>query len=509
VTNEPTAAQGQAADRFAERAKDWRNGAVVYQVLVDRFAPSANLAAKQHLYPAPKTLRTWNEVPKAGTYVASHQLWSHEIDFWGGDLQSTTSKIDHVKQLGANVLYLNPIHAGYTNHKYDSLDFEAVSPEFGTRADVAALARALHQRGMKLVLDGVFNHMGRQSEKFKSAAASANSPWRDWFYFGPQYPSGSRDWAGAANLPELNLENPAVREHIWAGRDSVVRKYLREGVDGWRLDVAYDIGPQYLSELTQAAHAEKPGSLVVGEIWNYPRGWMPALDGIMNFNFREITLQVLDGRITPATATRMLERVVQDTGIEPLLKCWLVLDNHDLPRLPNVLPHEARRRLAQVLQFTLPGAPNVYYGSELGMQGGGDPEMRAPMRWDEVRDAHPELQWMKSLIALHQNERALKVGDWRAIDAEGLLAFERHTDRVGDSVFVVVNPTSKPVTGGLLLRNAGLMNGWPLVDVLGPKQAPAVIFSGMTSMTLPPYSWRVLKAEIAPKGGYTPYKRMP
>ena len=128
------------AGTFEARERDWRNGAVVYQVLVDRFAPSTNLDAKRHLYLGPKTLRRWDELPQHGHYLESHKLWSHEIDFWGGDLASTAARLDHIQQLGAGVLYLNPVHLGYTNHKYDALDYQAVSPEFGTRDDVKALA---------------------------------------------------------------------------------------------------------------------------------------------------------------------------------------------------------------------------------------------------------------------------------------------------------------------------------------------------------------------------------
>ena len=256
---------------FEQREADWRNGAVVYQVLVDRFAPPADLEAKRALYPAPKRLRGWDELPRRGHYLESHKLWSHEIEFWGGDMASTRAKLDHIQQLGADVLYLNPIHLGFTNHKYDSLDYQAVSPEFGTRDDVKALAAELHRRKMKLVLDGVLNHMGRNSPKFRDAEADPTSPYRDWFFFGPQYPGGARSWWLAENLPELNLENSDVRDHVYAKRDSVVRSYLRDGVDGWRLDVAVDIGFDFLDQLTRAAHAEKAGSLVVGEIASIPK----------------------------------------------------------------------------------------------------------------------------------------------------------------------------------------------------------------------------------------------
>ncbi|MBH9575317.1 glycoside hydrolase family 13 protein [Inhella proteolytica] len=492
--------------RFDAREKDWRNGAIVYQVLPDRFAPPANLDAKRPLYPAPKILRRWDETPKRGQYLPEAKLWSHEIEFWGGDLQSLTAKLDHVQQLGADVLYLNPIHLAYTNHKYDAFDYQAVSPEFGTRADVKALAQNLHARGMKLVLDGVFNHMGRNAPKFKDAEANPKSPWRDWFYFGPQYQSGTRIWWLAENLPELNLELPAVQDHVFRAKDSVVRSYLREGVDGWRLDVAVDMGFEFLLGLTQAAHAEKPGSLVVGEIANYPKEWFPAVDGVMNFTLREILLRLADGRLAPALAQRMVDRMVAESGVDNLLKSWLMLDNHDTPRLATALPDPARRRLAQLLQFTLPGAPHLYYGSELGMSGGDDPEMRAPMRWDQVRDDNPDYAWTKKLIALRKAQRALRVGDYRPVTAERLFAFERHTDRARDTVIVVANPAKETVTETVMLGNSKLMNIWMLVDPLTGQKTQ--ISNGLLHLTLAPHEVRVLIPELSPGGGYSAYKRV-
>lgn len=511
LTSATAAAQGNRFDaelkgRFEAREKDWRNGAIVYQVLPDRFAPAANLEAKRHLYPAPKILRRWDETPKRGQYLPEAKLWSHEIEFWGGDLASLSAKLDHVQQLGADVLYLNPIHLAYTNHKYDAFDYAAVSPEFGSREDVKALAKNLHARGMKLVLDGVFNHMGRNAPKFKDAEANPKSKWRDWFYFGPQYQSGTRIWWLAENLPELNLENPAVQNHVFGAKDSVVRSYLRDGVDGWRLDVAVDMGFEFLHGLTQAAHAEKPGSLVVGEIANYPKEWFPAVDGVMNFTLREILLRLADGRLSPALAQRMVDRMVAESGVDNLLKSWLMLDNHDTARLASSLPDPAPRRLAQILQFTLPGAPNLYYGSELGMTGNEDPEMRAPMRWDWVRDDNPDYAWTKKLIHLRKAQRALKVGDYRPVTADKLFAFERHTDHARDTVIVVANPAKEPVTETVMLGNSKLMNIWMLVDQLSGQKTQ--ISNGLLHLTLAPHEVRVLVPELTPGGGYSAYKRV-
>jgi len=506
------AAWPATAGVFEERERDWRNGAVVYQVIVDRFAPSANLDAKRALYPAPKTLRRWDEVPVGNPELApGTKITRHELDFWGGDLQSLRGKLDHVQALGADVLYLNPIHLGFTNHKYDSLDFQAVSPEYGTRDDVKALAAELKRRKMKLVLDGVFNHMGRNAPAFKQAESDPKAATRGWFVFGPQFPGGARTWKGVLNLPELNLENPAVRKHIWAARDSVVRSYLRDGADGWRLDTAYELGPTFLAELTAAAHKEKPGSLVVGEIVNHPGGWMPAMDAVMNFHWRTLLLGLVRGEIPVAQAGAMIERTIADVGTEPMLKSWLVLDNHDVKRLATELPDAAQRRLAQVLQFTLPGSPNLYYGAEVGMTGGDDPAQRGPMRWDLVDQAHPDLAWTKQLIALHQQHRALRVGLPRRPTAGQLLAFERHTDRAADTVLVLVNPGDQPVTEQVQWRNGLMMDGNTLRDLLPPPAGsrPAVVGSGFVRITLPPRSARVLAPDVGTQGGYSVYKRVP
>jgi glycosidase len=505
---------GAQAGPFEDRERDWRNGAIVYQIIVDRFVPSRDLDAKRPLYPPPKTLRAWDETPKTGPYLTEQKLAAHELDFWGGDLASATTRLDHVQQIGAQVLYLNPIHLAHTNHKYDALDFQQISPEYGTRDDFRRLAAQARSRGLKVVLDGVFNHMGRNAPRFRQAMADPKSPWRHWFAIGPQYEGGARAWTGFQNLPELNLENPAVRRHLWLDRDSVVRSYLRDGADGWRLDTAYELGHDFLREMTQAAHREKPGSLVVGEIVNYPDRWLRsgAMDAVMNFTLRDIVLGFARGEIAPAAAGRMTARLVHDAGIEPMLKSWLVIDNHDIPRIATQLPDGAQRRLVQALQFTLPGAPNLYYGVEVGMTGGADPENRGPMRWDQLRDDHPEFVWLRQLIALRKAHRALRVGDFRLIEAQRLLAFERHTDRALDSVLVVANPGDTPVRERLLVANAHLMDDTPMIDVLGlvaPGAASASNFGpGLVTVEVPPRGVLVLQPRPKSHGGYNRYKRV-
>jgi cyclomaltodextrinase / maltogenic alpha-amylase / neopullulanase len=497
----------RVADLYEKREVDWRNGAIVYQVLVDRFAPSANLDAKRALYPAPKKLREWKEEPRRGTYLEKEKLWSHEIDFWGGDIASTATKLDYVQQLGADVLYLNPVVLAYTNHKYDALDYNAISPEYGTRDDVKQLAAQTKKRGMKLVLDGVFNHMGRNSPKFKDAQANVKSPYRDWFVFGAQYKGGARTWWNAQNLPELNLENKAVSDHIWGAKDSVVRSYLRDGVDGWRLDVAFDIGFNPLEALTKAAHAEKPGSLVVGEIPNYPREWFPSVDGVMHFGLRKLMIALANREIDGPSFQRMAARMIRDADYEHILKSWLYLDNHDTFRLATTVPDAKARKLAQVLQFTLPGAVNLYYGTEVAMEGGDDPEMRGPMRWDRVEQNHPDLIWTKQLVSMRKANRALRVGDFRTAEASGnVIAFERFTDKAGETVLVLINPSVTEVQTTVLVANSKLMDGDNLIDQIGGGAFK--LQGSMVETKLQPQTALILKPKLTTPDGYSNYKRV-
>ena len=496
------------AEILKARENDWRNGAIVYQVLVDRFAPSKNLETKKYLYAPPKVLRSWNNLPKRGKFLEKEQLWSHEIEFWGGDLDSLSDKLNYIHDLGIDVLYLNPIHLGYTNHKYDSLDYHKVSPEFGTRLDIEKLIQKVHNKNIKIVLDGVFNHMGRNSKVFQEASTNPNSEYRNWFYFDAEHPSGYRSWAAAPNLPAINLENKEVRDYIYGDKNSVVQSYLSAGIDGWRLDVAFDIGFNYLNELTQAAHKRKPGSLVVGEIWNYPKEWFPAVDGVMNFTAREIIRKMILREINSKTAAHMLERMIEEAGTDNMLKSWLLLDNHDTPRLINMFPENWQRKMAQVMQFTLPGAPNLYYGVELGMTGNADPEMRAPMRWDLVTGDNQILEWTKRLITIRKQNHALKIGNFRLLISHKLVAYERYTDRVEDTIIVVANPHPKEITETIMVRNSKLMNWCTLSDLLGNYKKSPRIESSLVRMTVPAGGVLIFKPDVAEQKGYTPYKRV-
>lgn len=490
------------------RSRDWRNGAVVYQVMVDRFAPSLRLDEKAHLYRSPRRLRRWDELPVQGTWDDQAQVWTHEVDFWGGDLHSLSQRLDYLQDLGIDVVYLNPIFSSLTNHKYDTWDYHQVDPTLGSRAEVADLAAELHRRGMRLMLDGVFNHMGRRSPMFTSAQAGPESPWRDFFRFRPEAPQQAIGWLDVENLPELNLEHPLVQDFVFRRVDSVVQSYLREEqIDGWRLDVAFDLGFRILHELTRCAHEARPGSAVIGEIWNYPEEWHPAVDGVMNMHGRAILLRLLREQLSPRVAADMWETMVEDAGLDHLLKAWLVLDNHDTARLPHELPDPRQQRMARILQFTLPGSVCLYYGGELGMEGGPEPASRAPMRWDLVGDENPTLQLHRRLLGLRRKCPALRWGDFRRLHADDLFAFLRRTGSAHESVVVVANPGEFEKTRFVQLRDSKIQDVTVLRDALTGREWTA--YAGGVEVSVPAREVLILQPDCSPTpGGYHRYRRL-
>ena len=493
-------------EKFSKSELDFRNGAIVYQILVDRFAPSEDLSSKKYLYAEPKILKSWHELPKPGPFNEKAKYWQHELEYWGGDLKSVLSKLDYIKSLGIDIVYLNPIPESLSNHKYDATDYMKISKEYGTFDDLNTLCTALHQNNMKIMLDGVFNHVGINNTIYQEAL-DPKSDKHDWFDFNANYPNDVRLWADVPSLPEGQLENEHVRYYLYLSKHSVIRTYLINGIYVWRLDVAFDIGYKYLAELTEHAHDEKEGSMIVGEIWNYPKDWLKSIDGVMNFTFRELIKRSLNGDLSPRQSLIYLNQIIEDAGIEGILKSWILLDNHDTARLTHQFPNKIDQKLAQVFQFTLPGSPNIYYGSELGMEGGEEPASRAPMRWDLVNDENETLHWVKTLINMHHSNRALKIGDFIPTKAEKMIAFERRTEKVEETVLVFINPTIQHASEDILIPDSNLMNHSKFQKILGDGDIHSFL-AGFMKISLKPKSFLIVKPYTDIDKSYTPYKRV-
>lgn len=489
--------------KFQSREKDWKNGALVYQVIVDRFAPSKRIEEKVHLYATPLKLKKWAQKPTRGKFNQKAGAWQHELDFWGGDLNSLAENLSYLKNFSADVLYLNPIFKSLTNHKYDTHDYFNVDPVYGTNADFKQLVQQAHSMGLKVMLDGVFNHVGRSNEMFAKAVDKSNGELRDYFRFKNDQPVC---WNDVHNLPELDLNNQKVKEFIYSGENSVVKHWIEQfDIDGWRLDVACEFGCKILSEINLAAKEAKAGAAVIGEIWNYPKGWYPAVDGVINMHARSILLRMMSGNLSGFEAIQLYQQMIDDCGMDHMLKAWLLLDNHDTPRLASVLNSVKKQSLARILQFTLPGAVCVYYGSEYGLKGNVDPEQRAPLPWDKV-DNPPELfKLHQKLGQLRRSERALKVGDFQKINGLKTFSFMRTTENLAESIIVCANPTGEKIRETLQLRDGRIHDNTVFSDLLSGKRVAA--FSGFLDLEIAANTALILKPDITDScGGYSKYK---
>ena len=253
--------------------------------------------------------------------------------------------------------------------------------------------------------------------------------------------------------------------------------------------------------------AARPGSETIGEMWGYPSGWFPAVDGVYDFSEMSVADAALKGQISGGRAGLMLNHMALDACIEHLLQSWLLLDNHDTARLATAVPERADRKLLHALQLTLPGAPVLYYGSELGMTGASDPQNRAPMRWDLVTAENPELGWVERLLRVRHSHPALRYGDFVALDSDKLLAFARTTDKVLDTVLVAANPTDQPVQETFPTRVGRLLSGGEMEDQLTGERIRTI--SGLVTLKIPPKTVRIYSPVSDKSAGYSPYHRIP
>ena len=489
------------------RLKDWRVGAVVYQVMVDRFYPSKDIESKQHLYQYPRTILSWDTLPVSKPYDQKKGYHEHELEFWGGDIPSLNNKMDYIQSLGVDVLYLNPIPEAVSNHKYDASDYLKISEEYGTLDDLKKLIQNVHDKDMKIMLDGVFNHIGIASPMYQDAISNKNSKYRHYFDFNETYSEGVRLWMNVPSLVELNLEHEDVQNYLYKKKDSVIQSYLNLGVDGWRLDVAFDIGYQYLSEITKYSHQVNPMSCIVGEIPNYPDLWAKSMDGVMNFTFRELISKLLLQQTPVKTISAMFDKVILDTGIEKILTSWTVVDNHDVPRLAHVFNTQPTQVLALILLFTLPGCPNLYYGTELGMKGDTDPENRAPMAWHLDNDKNDIKKLVTTLIQLRKKHETLRVGNFHTFISESIFGFVRRGENIEDDVFIMMNVQDNEVSDIVLLDDSDIMN-YALFDIILGNADKLHVSAGVMEIKLQPQSYVIFKVNTKAKNGYTSYKRI-
>ena len=448
----------------------WVQDAIFYQIFPDRFArsernPSANLP-----------FESWDSPP------TSH-------GFKGGDLYGIVEKLDYLKELGITALYLNPIFASASNHRYHTYDFYNVDPLLGGNDALRLLLDEAHKRKMHVILDGVFNHASRGFWQFHHVLECGDaSPYKDWFFFDPErlvgkkhwgaYPSaheqkllhqedsitaiGYRGWWNLPALPKFNTNSPAARAFLF----NVAEHWIKFGADGWRLDVATDIDDDsFWQEFRNRIRKINPEAYIVAEIWHESQRWLQGdqFDAVMNYEVtkpclgffpgKHLDLKVLHqqsnyyGIQQPIDAHEFANRIDHNLNLYKREITYVqlnLLDSHDTPRFLSCAGGDKNAlRLAWLFLFTFPGAPCIYYGDEIGIDGKHDPDCRKSFPWDEGKWDKNLFEYAKDLIALRTKSPALRRGDFtRLWSTDGTYVFARALD--GQSFIVALNVSESP-----------------------------------------------------------------
>ncbi len=422
---------------------DWVKDTIFYQIFPDRFSKS-------------------NKLPDIG-FESWDSMPTHH-GFKGGDLYGVIEKLDYLQDLGINAIYFNPIFSSASNHRYHTYDYYHVDPLLGGNNALKELIDAAHKRGIRVVLDGVFNHASRGFWQFHHVLETgAASPYRDWFHFDEErlnghkhwgaYPSpheqkllhhddsmtaiGYRAWWNLPALPKFNTNTPAVREFIF----DVAEYWVKFGIDGWRLDVPAEIDDdEFWREFRRRVRAVNPEAYIVGEIWHEAQRWLQGdqFDAVMNYLFTAASLNFFAGSHLNFEAInhagglkdrvhRMHAKAFADE-VDRILHLYReditfaqlnLLDSHDMPRfLTCASGDKASLKLAWLFLFTMPGAPCIYYGDEVGVDGGHDPDCRKSFPWDQAKWDRELLNYTKACIALRKEQDALRHGDYKRIHAE-------------------------------------------------------------------------------------------
>jgi len=410
------------------KTPNWVKDAVFYQIFPDRFARSTRT-----IHPPGLKFKPWGAPPE-------------EQGFQGGDLYGIVDKLDYLQDLGVNALYLNPIFSSAANHRYHTYDYYQVDPLLGGNRAFRELLDEAHRRDIRVVLDGVFNHASRGFWPFHHILETGgNSPYLDWFsvkgwplrpyQHDREHPHNYQAWTDNAALPEFNTDHPPVREYIF----KVARSWLEFGIDGWRLDVPANIDDDdFWREFRHAVKGINPEAYICGEIWWNAQRWLQGdqFDGVMNYLITSPLLSFFGGRtlrpgfqrehltLTPINAAGFaenLERMYALYDWEINFAQMNMLDSHDMARALWIMGGDSSAlKMCILAMMTLPGAPCIFYGDEIGLSAAGDPYCRQAFPWeDECSWDHDLRHHYQKAITLRKSHPVLRTGSFRTLFAEG------------------------------------------------------------------------------------------
>ena len=449
----------------------WPVGGVMYQIFPDRF----NFSGEEKKLKRTDFTRNkdWYALPQ---WAPNENGEITNSDFFMGDLKGITQKLDYLEQLGVTCIYLNPIGEAYSNHRYDTGDYSHIDPILGTEEDFVELCEQAKKRGIHVINDGVFSHTGSDSVYFNrsgrygdgGAYRDKESPYFSWYKFN-EWPDNYHSWWGFYTLPEVIETDPAFNEYI-NGKDGIIRKYMRLGNSGWRLDVADELPDEFMENLRKSVKEENPEAFIVGEVWEDAsnkesygarRKFLlgDQLDSVMNYVFRGAIINFCRGQDARYTMSQIMS--VIENYPRPVLRVLMnSLSTHDTERIltmlvgeplngrdrawqahtklsPGQLEHGIKLlKVASAMQYTLPGFPCVYYGDEAGMEGYRDPFNRCCYPWG--KENKELIEWHKKLGALREECSALWDGEFIDAYAEGRrLSYIRHDQKT--AIYCVFN----------------------------------------------------------------------
>ncbi len=474
---------------------EWAKGAVMYQIFPDRFAACGRCDTAQKLQPY-WVHESWNEMP---VWQPNEKGEILNNDFFGGNLNGIREKLDYLQRLGVQILYLNPIFMAFSTHRYDTYDYQRIDPMLGTEEDFRLLCEQAHTRGMKVVLDGVFSHVGSRSPYFQQAIESKNSPFYPWFRF-KHWPDQYECWWGITTLPCIDKNNDDYVNYIIEDKDSVVSRWIQLGADGWRLDVADELPDSFVAKLKRRIRQVKPDALLIGEVWEDASNKIAydvrrryfvdnELDSVMNYPWQKAILRYVRGEDGGEGLGESIMTLAENYPPDVLNCVMNVLSTHDTPRAITALvdPRDGEREelarrtmsmeqlefgkkrfcLAAFLQFMLPGIACIYYGDEAGMTGYRDPFNRQTYPWGGEDERL--ISFFTELVALKKSSEALREGSVTVLEAgQGRLMFLRRSKN--QALAVLANKSDRPWSvphSGRMLMGGNLLSYTAGTVVLG------------------------------------------
>lgn len=403
----------QTIDQY--NAPKWVTDTVWYQIFPERFANG-------DVSNDPTGTKSWNSTDHPG-----------REDFYGGDLQGILDHLDHLQDLGVSGIYLNPIFQAPSNHKYDTQDYMTVDPHFGDAKLFKQLVQAAHERGIRVMLDAVFNHIGDKSMQWQDVLKNGQaSPYANWFHirkFPATYtPTDNFEFAADAtydtfdytpHMPKLNTSNPEVVDYLL----NIATYWVKEfDIDAWRLDVANEIDHHFWRKFHDAMMALKPDFCILGEIWHTSQSWLVGdeFTAIMNYSYTGAILQYFLENESADTLVQKMSHQLMLYRDATNRMMFNTLDSHDTPRLMT-LAHEDKQLAKSILAFTFmqPGVPSIYYGTEYGMTGENDPDDRKPMVWQPELQDHDLYDFMQKLVQVRRQNIAKLSDDKITFDVIG------------------------------------------------------------------------------------------